>query len=348
MNIFPKNKEHFKKLIPFAQKIISICREAGFDPVIYGSFAHFYQTKDKAIDVNDIDLAIPKKYFPEIVKLLKKYGIKHEYLPQWGTCIVERGKLKVEIDVFSGVYKTLKEETLYKNVFDKIDFYGTPVKIIKIRHLEDIYTSAYLISTDNKQKIEKKVKRFEKSLGRKIKQDIVVDLIKSRELNRKDKKILEDLRVKEFGVENKKDFKKDYESETIWVIVRKKGKIVSFGGIRPIQVKYLGKKYSIGGICSTISAIKKKGYGKIMVSFMRNYSWRTGKTLLGFTGATEFFKKTEFGTEKDFIKRFVWVKKNGERVYDDDGDGIYYEGKDKFVSKVLKGKGFVEIGVDFW
>lgn len=346
--IYPKNKGHFEKLIPFAQKIISICREAGFDPVIYGSFAHFYQAKDRGMNVNDIDLAIPKKYFPKIVRLLKKYKIKHEYLPQWGTCIVERGKLKVEIDVFSGVYKTLKEETLYKNVFDKIDFYGMPVKIITLRHLEDIYTTAYLVSTDNKQKIEEKVKRLEKSLGRKIKQEITIDLIKSKDLNRKDKKTLEELRVKEFGKENRKDFKKDYEPETIWVIVRKQDKIVSFGGIRPIKVKYLGKIYSIGGVCSTISVIKKKGYGKIMASFMRNYSWRTGKTLLGFTGATEFFKKVEFGAEKDFIKRFVYVKKNGEKVYDNDGDGIYYEGKDKFISKVLKTKSIVEINVPFW
>ena len=44
--IYPKNKEHFKKLIPFAQKIIKLCKDNRVEPIIYGSFAHFYHTKD--------------------------------------------------------------------------------------------------------------------------------------------------------------------------------------------------------------------------------------------------------------------------------------------------------------
>lgn len=44
----------------------------------------------------------------------------------------------------------------------------------------------------------------------------------------------------------------------------------------------------------------------------------------------------------------VWVKKDGERVLDPDGDGVYYRGRDGFISKVLKGKGVVEIPVEFW
>ena len=156
------------------------------------------------------------------------------------------------------------------------------------------------------------------------------------------------MRVKEFGEENRRDFKKDYEPNTLWVIVRKKDRIVSFGGIRPIRVKYNRKYYNVGGICSTISVIKKKGYGSIMASFMRNYSYKTGKTIIGFTGATEFFKKVEFGIKEDFINRFVWIKSNGEKVYDNDGDGIYYEGKDKLISKILKTKSPVYIFVEHW
>jgi hypothetical protein len=346
--IYPKNKEHFKRLIPFAQKIISICREAGFDPVVYGSFAHFYQTKDKTMNVNDIDLAIPKNYFPKIVALLRKAKIKHKYYPQYDTCVVERGKLKVEIDAFSGVYKTLKEETLYEDVFDNVDFYGMPVKIITLGHLEDIYTTAYLVSTDNKQKILDRTKKLEKFLGRKLKQDITIEIIKNKNLTSEQKKIINKARVVEWGKGEEKDFSKDYEPETEWFFVKDKNKVVSIGGIRPIKIKYLGKTYSIGGICSTISVVKGKGYGKIMMSFMKNYSYRTGKTLLGFTTQTEFFKKAGLGTEKDFIKRFVYVKKNGEKVYDNDGDGIYYEGKDKIISKILKTKPMVEIYKEFW
>jgi len=186
----------------------------------------------------------------------------------------------------------------------------------------------------------KKAKYLEKPLR--------LETTKNKDLTTSQKATINKARVKEWGKGKTKDFKKDYESNTLWVMVKKKGKIISFGGIRPIKIKYLGKNYNIGGICSTISTIKKKGYGQKMISFMIDYSHRTGKSLLGFTGQTKFFEKAGLGTKKDFIKRFVWVKKNGEKVYDDDGDGIYYEGKDKFISKVLKTKSIVPINVEFW
>lgn len=110
----------------------------------------------------------------------------------------------------------------------------------------------------------------------------------------------------------------------------------------------MGKDYQIGGICSTISLIKGKGYGKILISTMIDYANKTGKTILGFTTQTEFFKRVGLKTEKNFVKRFVYVKPDGEKVYDDTGDGIYYEGKDKFISKVLKTKKPVYIGVLHW
>jgi predicted GNAT family N-acyltransferase len=178
--------------------------------------------------------------------------------------------------------------------------------------------------------------------------NLKVEIVKSKDLNKKDKHTLEELRVKEFGEENRKDFKKDYEPDTLWVMIKKKDKIVSFGGIRPIKLKYQGKFYHIGGMCSTISVIKKKGYGKIMVNVMKDYSEETGKTILGFTNQTKFFEKAGLGTKKKFIKRFIWIKSNGEKIYDNDGDGIYYEGKDKLISKMLKNKFPAYIFVEFW
>jgi len=68
INTLPKNKEYFKKLIPFAKEIISICKENKIDPIIYGSFAHFYHTKDKTMNVNDIDIIVPKKDLKKIVR----------------------------------------------------------------------------------------------------------------------------------------------------------------------------------------------------------------------------------------------------------------------------------------
>ncbi len=348
--IYPKNKKYFKKLIPFAQKIIRILETRGISTLVYGSFAHFYHTKDKSMNVNDIDIMIQdhKKNFPKVVRALKKATINHNYYPKWETLIIKKGILKVEIDSLGKGYKTMKEKTLFKSNHDKINFYGLPIRLIKLNQIEEMYGRALIESDKTKLNVVCKVNLLEKFLGRKLKGDLKVERIKSKDLSKKDKKVLEEIRVREFGEKNRKDFKKDYEPNTLWVIVKKKDKIVSFGGIRPIKMRYKGRTYYIGGICSTISVIKKKGYGKIMVNVMKDYSEKTGKTIIGFTGKTRFFAKCGFGTKKNFIRRFIYIKPNGEKVYDLDGDGVYYEGKDKFISKMLKSNSPAYIFVEHW
>jgi hypothetical protein len=180
------------------------------------------------------------------------------------------------------------------------------------------------------------------------KKNITIQITKNKDLTTLQKTTINKARISNWGKSAKKDFKKDYEPNTLWFFVKDKKKIVSFGGLRPIKIKYLNKTYNIGGICSTISLEKKKGYGKIMVLALVDYSKRTKNTLLGFTEQTSFFKKTDLETKKDFVKRFVWIKPNGEKIYDDDGDGIYFEGKDKFISRVLKTKSMVPINVEYW
>lgn len=166
---YPKNKAYFKKLIPFAKKIISVCEESGINPVIYGSFAHFYHTKDENMKVNDIDILIKEKDFPKIIKLLKKEKIKFKYYPKWPTLIIKKGKLKVEVDGVGTGYKTIKEKNLFKKQgHDKIDFYGIKTGLLKLRDLEEMYPIAYNRSKDDKLKLLKKIKHLEKFLGRKL------------------------------------------------------------------------------------------------------------------------------------------------------------------------------------
>lgn len=177
---------------------------------------------------------------------------------------------------------------------------------------------------------------------------IKIEKVRNKNLSNSQKKVINNARVKEWGNKTRKDFSKDYEPQTIWYFVKSKNKIVSLGGIRPIKISYQNKKYSIGGICSTISLVKGKGYGKIMIEHMIKYAKKINKTILGFTTQTPFFKKSGLDTKKDFIKQFVWIKPNGEKVYDDEGDGIYYEGKDKIISKILKSKDYAVIYVEHW
>ena len=168
LTIYPKNKEYFKRLIPFVKKIILICKENKIFPVIQGSFAHFYYTKDESIKVNDIDLLIQKKDFEKFMSLLKKTKIKFRYYPKWNTIIIKKGKLKIEVDDVGKGYKTLKDKNLIKST-SKINFYGIEFRMITLRQLEEIYPIAYARSIEDKVKLLKKIKHLERFLGRKVK-----------------------------------------------------------------------------------------------------------------------------------------------------------------------------------
>tara|TARA_Y100000310_G_scaffold322941_1_gene382682 strand:- start:3163 stop:3669 length:507 start_codon:yes stop_codon:yes gene_type:complete len=165
---YPKNKEHFKELIPFAKRIIRICKDNKIRPIIYGSYAHFVHTGDENMKVNDIDILIQKKNFPKIVKLLEREGIKFKYYPEWSTIIIKKGKLKVEVDEIGKGYKTLNDKSLSKRVFNKVNFYGLDVEIITLKHLEEIYPIAYNRSEEDKARIKKKLKHLERFLGREL------------------------------------------------------------------------------------------------------------------------------------------------------------------------------------
>ena len=152
-------------------------------------------------------------------------------------------------------------------------------------------------------------------------------------------------RVKEFGKGEKKNFKKDYDLNTLFFFVKdtKNKEVLAFGGLRPVSVEYQGKKYNILGVCNIISIKKKKSYGRILIQSMIKYSKRTGKTLLGFCERKniKFYEKSGLKTKKDFTNRFAFKNPITKQVKFDKegGDDFYYESKDKFISKVISTNG---------
>jgi hypothetical protein len=171
---------------------------------------------------------------------------------------------------------------------------------------------------------------------------ITIEIIKDKYLSRSQMTLMNKWRVKEFGLENFKNFKKDYWPGARFFFVKDSGKVVSFGGLRDVRIRYLGKKYSILGICNIISVIKGKGYGKIVIQAMMDYSKRTGKTLLGFCEKknSKFYGKAGLKIGKDLDRRFILKNpKTDEEKGDKGADGIYYDGKDRLIKKVLSTKG---------
>ncbi len=170
-----------------------------------------------------------------------------------------------------------------------------------------------------------------------------------RNLSNKEIDLMNKIRVREWGSKEARS-KKDFPN-TIFFFLKDDGKIMAFGGLRYITINYQGKNYKILGLCSILSVKKGKGYGKILVKAMIKHLKKTGKTGLGFCGKkiTGFYKKSGLNTKKDLIRRFVYKNpKTGKEVIDNEGDGLYYEGKDQFMKKVLSTKQIVYINTPHW
>jgi len=165
--IYPKNKEKFKELIPYAKKIIKLCKANRIPVAIYGSFGHFYHTRDEKIKVNDIDLLIPERCNKKMIGLLEKKGIKFKQVSK-ESIVTKDGKLKVEVDNIGKGYKNIKEKLFSSRGFPVGDFYGLNVGIMKLKHYEEMYPVAYKRSRDDKARILKRIRHLEKYLGRKL------------------------------------------------------------------------------------------------------------------------------------------------------------------------------------
>lgn len=172
---------------------------------------------------------------------------------------------------------------------------------------------------------------------------ITTEIIRDKKLPGSYMALMNKWRVKQFGPENRKNFKKDYWPGANFFFLKDDGKIVAFGGLRDVTISYLEKNYKIQGFCSIISVIKMRGYGKILIHAMIDYLKKTGKTGLGFCGEknSKFYKKAGLDVKKDLADRFALKNpKTGEIKFDEEGGyGLYFNGKDKLIKKVLSTKG---------
>ena len=157
-------------------------------------------------------------------------------------------------------------------------------------------------------------------------------------------------RKKEYGKEQIIDFKKE-DSNATFILVKDEINMMAFGMLKPIIVEYLGKKYHILGMGRGLAIKKEREYGRILNAARIYYIKKAGKTSIAFTSRKNlgFFEKVGFKTYKNLIRRFRYKNpKTGEIIIDNEGDGVYYEGKDKLISKIFSTKGIAYTNVPFW
>jgi hypothetical protein len=173
---------------------------------------------------------------------------------------------------------------------------------------------------------------------------------KVKDLSKKEIDFMNGVRLKIYGKGSSVDFKKE-DKKGEFIFVKENGKIMAFGMMKPVKVKLNGKDYTILGIGRGITIKQSKGWGKVLNAARILELKRTGKTGVAFTGKKnlEFFRKVGYQIGKDGIRKFAYKNpKTGKLEYDGDGDIVYYEGKDKFVTKLLNSKNKAITNTDFW
>jgi len=140
--VHPINKEQFARLKKFAKKILNLCEEVNIEPILYGSFMIFEYTKNKNLEVNDIDFYIKEGDFERLAKILTEKKINFEYPKKWHTLQIIKDDLKIEFDSIDFWNKSKKE-------FVGINFEGKKIKALSIGSLKAIYKQASETSEDN-------------------------------------------------------------------------------------------------------------------------------------------------------------------------------------------------------
>ena len=129
-----------------------------------------------------------------------------------------------------------------------------------------------------------------------------------------------------------------FSNDIFFIVEDSKNKILSVGRLKPIKIKFLGITYKIQRIADVVSVMKRKGYGKIVMTAMRKYLDKTNQTGIGFCRRTNsiFYKKCGFIIAKKLAKRFLYKNPKGQLIKNKgDDDVIYFDEKNNFVEKVL-------------
>jgi hypothetical protein len=163
-----------------------------------------------------------------------------------------------------------------------------------------------------------------------------------KDLSKKEFDFMNSQRIKNYGKEvNLLDRKA--HGKSYFFFVKENNKIAAFGFLRPFKCTYKNEKYNLFALGGIMSVEKGKGYGTVLIQNMIKFLKKKNKTGLGFCGkkTAEFYKKAGLKVKQNFSHRIEMENpKTGERIKDPDKcPGIYFEGKDKFVTKVAKTKG---------
>jgi len=152
LNSYPKNKDYYQKLIAFGKECLEICKTLNVTPVIHGSLAYLFYTKDGSIEVHDLDLLVPEAILSVLATEFTKQGIQNE-LSSHPSLKVLKGDEKISFHSMEYFLNNLSKTAL------PVDIEGSTFQILNLEALIKGYEASKnmepKISEASSKKLEK-------------------------------------------------------------------------------------------------------------------------------------------------------------------------------------------------
>lgn len=184
--------------------------------------------------------------------------------------------------------------------------------------------------------MNKSISIIEKIIGKDLSKELIDFMVKHR--------------IREYG-ENTKDFENN-ERESIFFFLKVDGEIKAFGMLKPVKIYFGSKEFDIMGIGNVMAIEKSKGYGSILMEYIRKYLEKKRFVCIGNTHKDnfEFYKKCGFTFIPDLVDRFVHIDENGKRDNKKDWTdySMFILDIENKLHEVVDGKDEVIIKIQLW
>jgi hypothetical protein len=85
-------------LLAFGSELVSACAKCDLNPLVYGSVAVMFHTKDESVTTQDIDFLIPKSRFPDVINFVRSDPRLRFEETTYNSLRVFKGQLKASFD----------------------------------------------------------------------------------------------------------------------------------------------------------------------------------------------------------------------------------------------------------
>jgi hypothetical protein len=182
---------------------------------------------------------------------------------------------------------------------------------------------------------------------------MITNIIDGKELSEQRIELMNKQRITEYG-ENNKDFRK-YEQESTFFFVEDDMQVYAFGMLKPVTITLQDKHYDILGIGNIIAVQKGMGYGKTLMTAIKEYLQQHDKTGLGFCWPTvsQFYRQCGYEVFDDLSDRFRYsfAARDGRKDRQEQGIGIgvlYYASSDRLMDHITRTDDLIYVNVPFW